>query len=104
MRTMQTADERPEANNIGLILHRIAHEECSPVIKQSKYVVEQCDANSKSLNFSEFFSFFSAPNLRISSAYLTLRPKQAEKATVNSGDAVLKHVQPMQIEAFKVTL
>jgi len=104
MRTMQAGDERPEENEIGLILHRLAHEECSPIVKKSKYVEELCDVSSKSANFYDIFSYFSSTDLKVKSAYLTLRPKQDNEEVITPDDAILKNVEPMQIEAFMINL
>lgn len=110
MRTLQTADEKPEPNEIGLILHRIAHEECSPVVESTNYIQSQCasSSGSGSVSFSDFFSGSSSGSsmdMKISSAYLTMRTKEGkEEKRIEGKELVVAHVQPMQIEAFKINL
>lgn len=112
LRTFQDANEVPMSNQVGLILHRIAHEECSTgsAVQSTSYMNSQCSSSS-GFSFSDFFEFFSrmangsnassVNDMKISSTYLTLRDKD-ENVDVNPKELILKYVQPMQVEAFKV--
>ena len=109
MRTMQTTDEKPLDNEIGLILHRLAHEDCqlSSVIQSNSYLEKQCKMASN-LTFTTYFDFFDKvgsikTQLKVSSTYLTMQNKEG-KQSLSSNDLILNHIQPMQIEAFKVSL
>lgn len=111
LRTMQKKNEQPLENEVGLILHRIAHAECpsNQAVKENNFIKNQCSSGFSKLSFIEFFEYFietgSFNELKISSTYLTLQNKETSKnKIVDPNDMILSHIQPMQIEAFKVNL
>lgn len=105
MRSMQTGNEEPIPGHVGLILHRVAYEDCpsTPVVQLSSYLQSQCDgAHSNKFKFEDFFEP-SQKGFSIANTYLTLGLKHKnENLLVNKNDAVLNFIQPMQIEAFRV--
>lgn len=107
---MQKPNEEPLDNEVGLILHRLAHEDCplSSVVQPNPYLEKQCRMTSN-LTFSNYFEFFdkissTKTDLRVSSTYLSMQKKETGDTQINSNDLVLSHIQPMQVEAFKVSL
>ena len=115
MRTMQTSDEEPLSNQVGLLLHRLVDGGHRPLgLYPNKFVQEACQLDtagheaSKAMSFQDLFADISRQRqrpVRVESTWLTLAAKSAaeqDEATVLKEDLVLKHVQPMQIEAFRL--
>ena len=116
---MQTRDEKPLPAEVGLILHRVPYEDCpsAPIIQLSSYVHKQCDIErDNQLTFGELFDFFGRAyeqynpktpdmKLNITNTLLTLTPKNLinPKAPISKADPVHNYVQPMQVEAFRIT-
>lgn len=114
MRTMQTRDERPLANEVGLILHRIVFEDCpsSPYAQLSSYYINQCNSDNQ-FNFEDFFEFFTRNDKttlkinNITNTYLTLQKRSDSLSAASlqlkqKTDNILDHLQPMQIEAYRI--
>ena len=100
MRTMQTKNEEPVKNEVGLILHRIAYEDCSGsnAVEMSEYFKDVC-ISSENTKFEQLF--VDAKTFSLKQTYLTLIEKNNNQV-VKSDDLVFDFVEPMQIEAFMV--
>ena len=119
LRTMQTREEKPLPAQVGLIIHRVPYEDCpsAPIIQLSSYVHKQCDTEKDNqLTFGELFDFFGKAyetwspkkpeiSLNISNTFLTLAPKNLinPKTPISKADPIHNYVQPMQVEAFRIT-
>ena len=115
MRTMQTKDERPQNKEVGLILHRIVFEDCpsSPYAQLSSYFINQCSSDNQ-FTYEDLFEFFSRSNEKetlkisnITNTYLTLQKRDEISSTSalyvkQKTDNILDHLQPMQIEAYRI--
>ena len=103
MRTMQQLNEEPEENKVGLIIHRLSHEDCqeSFVKEPSGQTNSKCNTSSNT-KFSDFFGVIETESMHVESTYLTLQTKEALAKKDLSDDLVSDHVEPMQIEGFKL--
>ena len=110
IRTMQTRDEKPLANDVGLIFHRIVFEDCpsSPFAQLSSYYINQCSSDDNNqFSFDDFFDFFSRDDkstlkvANITNTLLTLQRKSDSQSKLKT-DNILDHLQPMQIEAYRI--
>lgn len=102
---MQKINEEPEESKVGLILHRLAHEDCqqSFIVEPSNKINSKCSKSRT--KFSDFFELVNGPSkqMNIESTYLTLQAKEgSNKKVISENDLVSNHVQPMQIEGFKI--
>ena len=113
LRTMQTSNEQPQKNEVGLILHRVAYEDCvsNQLIQLPSPMQTRCSGESSKMSFQDFFEFFSRDNqtalvnMKIKNTYLTLQTKTTTlEQPPSKSDPILDYVQPMQIEAFKIKL
>lgn len=113
LRTMQTSDNQPKEREIGLIMHRVLYEDCpsAPYVKLPPGLITRCESEkSDDFSFRNFFDFFLAQQkkaeLRIEKTFLTLTSKSSaasnQKFIIDNTDSMNSHVQPMQIEAFKI--
>jgi alpha-mannosidase II len=97
LRTMQTPNEEPIPNEVGLILHRIVYDDC----QHGSQINNVCNLENKILSFEDLFNFVNKnDNIDISNTYLTFSAKDSSK--VQQKEPIIKYVQPMQIEAFRV--
>ena len=114
LRTMQNDKEEPLNGQVGLILHRFAYNDCkqtsesiqSAYIDSSSFVKHMC-SSSNSFSFVDFFkSHLSPRSMKIANTFLTLTPKDVftedDFYHIHSKDNIVKYVQPMQIEAFRI--
>jgi alpha-mannosidase II len=109
MRTMQAGmSEEPVAGEVGLTLHRVTYEDCpaAPYVQLSNYIHTECDAEalSSKFKFEDMFQFMGASALErmtVRHSLLTLA-KNTTLAVLKKSEYVLNHVQPMQVEAFKI--
>ena len=100
LRSMQTPNEEPLPNEVGLILHRIVYDDCVQHVSQTNNI---CTIENKILSFEDLFNFISNKsnnNIDISHTYLTFSEKESTK--IQQKEPIIKYVQPMQIEAFRV--
>jgi alpha-mannosidase II len=95
LRSMQNVNEEPLKNQVGLILHRIVRDDCKAAESSLS-----CPNENKMLSFDDLFKEM-APVNEIESTYLTFSSKETV-SLVSSKEVVLNHVQPMQIEAYRV--
>jgi hypothetical protein len=121
MRTMQKEvktggeeeDDSPMSNEVGLILHRIPYEDCpsAPFVQLSSTLLSECNNdNYNQFSFGDLFGFLSEEGggveiKTIENTLLTLHtPKvlRDDEEPVTSREYILNHVQPMQVEAFRV--
>jgi hypothetical protein len=121
MRTMQkevqTAggeeeEDIPMRNEVGLILHRIPFEDCpsAPFVQLSSTLLSECNNdNYNEFSFGDLFGFMNegvgVEIKTIENTLLTLHtPKvlRDDEEPVTSKEYILNHVQPMQVEAFRV--
>jgi hypothetical protein len=119
MRTMQKevktgneGEDVPMSNDIGLILRRIPYEDCpsAPFVQLSSTLLSECNNdNFNQFSFGDLFEFLSEGGgveiKTIENTLLTLHtPKvlRDEEEPVTSREFILNHVQPMQVEAFRV--
>lgn len=104
MRSMHDTDqEEPFKNEIGLILHRtVYHEECptSSPVKISEFIQQECKSREP-FSFNDLFDFIDTSDLSISHTLLNLA-KNDSNTRPTSDDTILRYIQPMQIEAFRV--
>jgi hypothetical protein len=113
MRTMQTKHEKPMSDDVGLIFHRIVFEDCpsSPFVQLSSYYINQCGSNDNKFSFDDFFEFYIRDQkiaiqvTNVTHTYLTLQKKEidSQKIAIKTSNNILDHLQPMQIEAFRVS-
>ena len=105
--------ESPMSNEVGLILHRIPYEDCpsAPFVQLSSTLLSECsNDNYNQLSFGDLFGFLSEEGggveiKTIENTLLTLHtPKvlRDDEEPVTSREYILNHVQPMQVEAFRV--
>jgi hypothetical protein len=119
MRTMQKevktggeGEDSPMSNEVGLILHRIPYEDCpsAPFVQLSSTLLSECNNdNYNQFSFGDLFGFLSEGGgveiKTIENTLLTLHtPKvlRDDEEPVTSKEYILNHVQPMQVEAFRV--
>jgi len=106
-------DIEPMENEVGLIFHRIPYEDCpsAPYVQLSSTLLSQCNNdNYNQFSFGDFFGFLSreeslGEKMRVESTLLTLHTPKVlgdDEEAVTSKDFILNHVQPMQVEAFRV--
>jgi alpha-mannosidase II len=103
-------DESPMSNEVGLILHRIPYEDCpsAPFVQLSSTLLSECNNdNYNQFSFGDLFGFLSeeVKIKTIENTLLTLHtPKvlRDDEEPVTNGEFILNHVQPMQVEAFRV--
>jgi alpha-mannosidase II len=113
LRTMQTQDEKPMQGDVGLIFHRVPYEDCpaAPFAQLSSYYISQCGSDDiNQFSFDDFFEFFSRNDTHsvkvnnIANTYLTLQKKNSVSKSKFNSESIFNHLQPMQIEAFRVDL
>jgi hypothetical protein len=121
MRTMQKevktgggdeGEDRLMSNEVGLILHRIPYEDCpsAPFVQLSSTLLSECNNdNYNEFSFGDLFGFMNDGGgveiKTIENTLLTLHtPKvlRDDEEPVTSKEYILNHVQPMQVEAFRV--
>jgi hypothetical protein len=118
MRTMQKEvktggeeEDSPMTNEVGLILHRIPYEDCpsAPFVQLSSTLLSECNNdNYNQFSFGDLFGFLSEGGVEIKTIENTLltlnTPKvlRDDEEPVTSREYILNHVQPMQVEAFRV--
>jgi len=112
LRTMQTDGEQPTKKEVSVIFHRMAYDDCNtPISTQhafvdsSSFIKYQC-SNENNFSFKDFFSFLNNSSLKVSNTFLTLTPKDVftedDFYFIRSGDKIVKYVQPIHIEAFRI--
>lgn len=113
MRTMQNKNEEPLKNELGLILHRAPYEDCpaAPYVQLPGFVHTQCGDNNQ-FRFQDFFGYLNPDfdqdsvsildKLSIRRTLLTLN-NQTTLEKLGKTDYILRSIQPMQIEAFRLT-
>ena len=107
LRIMQTSNEEPRNNEVGMILFRMPYDDCvdkkATSIKPSKYIESLCENEDQGdkFKFSDFFHFFNYEMIRIHNTLLNFEKNEKALTKLNSSNFVLDYVQPMQIEAFR---
>ena len=113
LRTMQTQDEKPMQGDVGLIFHRVPYEDCpaAPFAQLSSYYISQCGSDDiNQFSFDDFFEFFArndTHSIKVSNivnTYLTLQKKTSGSQSKFNSESIIHHLQPMQIEAFRIDL
>ena len=109
MRTMSASEsDEPETNKVGLIFHRVPYEDCpsAPFVQLSSTLLSQCNNdNYNQFSFGDLFKGKEIGQMKIESTLLTLHTPKVladDEAPLTSKDFILNHVQPMQVEAFRV--
>jgi alpha-mannosidase II len=125
MRTVHDEEERPLPGQVALIVRRHAHDDCRSrenFLSQTSYVQEtpsfhkECSSTSRGdFTFEDFFKTFidqsMGNEMKVESTLLSLASREAEKddsngvvaSKIRPSDNILDFIQPMNIEAFKVT-
>jgi hypothetical protein len=108
LRSMQKdANEEPLSGEVGLILHRVNHDDCAAgsFIETLDFLNQYCSAQDASAyKFEDFFDFLGKDNLKkmvVKNTLLTLASNYSFTFSSKS-DSIISRVQPMQVEAFRV--
>lgn len=110
MRTMQNEREEPLPNEVSVILRRLAYDDCSSSFSRvdvASFAQYQCRSGAD-FSFQDFFSSFLDDSIvgkmKVSNLLLVLaeNDEQERRGRVLRKENVIKYVQPIQIEAFRV--
>jgi alpha-mannosidase II len=103
MRTMQTRGEEPRKNEIGLILHRMAYDDCSDAFIDLPRKNLDCQLlDNKNFLFADFFSFKRAQNnfsIFVESTFLNFAKKSIRTSVTGF---VNDNIKPFNLEAFQI--
>lgn len=107
--TAAKTDHAFSINQVGLIFHRVAYEDCpsAPLVQLNSALLNECNnENYNEFSFGDLFSFVNTfESMRVESTLLTLHTPKIladDEQALTHKDFILSHVQPMQIEAFRV--
>lgn len=99
---MQNEREEPLTNDVGLILHRVVFNDCQETLQNDNINGNICRNDDKILSFQDLFEFTATNSMDISNTFLTFAEKNIPSIKCEQKEPIVKYVQPMQIEAFRV--